>query len=207
MPYILIVEDEGGLPDTLLYALQAEGSATTWVTSPARRWRCRARQFGGSADPRRRSAGHQRLPRPAARQRRFSEVGDLPHRARCRDRPRGRRDRRRRLRGQAVQPARGGGAGQGHPLRMAPRPRRRWKRPRRAGRSRSTRSARDPLPRHPAQPHPPRVPLVADAARAASLERVFSREQLLDALGVASEAGYEQHRQPHQEPARQAAGA
>lgn len=42
MPHILIVEDEAAIADTLLYALQAEGFATTWVTSPARRWRCRS---------------------------------------------------------------------------------------------------------------------------------------------------------------------
>ncbi|MCR3858746.1 response regulator, partial [Pseudomonas aeruginosa] len=32
MPHILIVEDEAAIADTLLYALQAEGFATTWVT-------------------------------------------------------------------------------------------------------------------------------------------------------------------------------
>lgn len=31
MPHILIVEDEAAIADTLLYALQAEGFATTWV--------------------------------------------------------------------------------------------------------------------------------------------------------------------------------
>ena len=32
MPQILIVEDEAAIADTLVYALQAEGFATRWVT-------------------------------------------------------------------------------------------------------------------------------------------------------------------------------
>jgi len=32
MPHILIVEDEAAIADTLLYALQAEGFATTWLS-------------------------------------------------------------------------------------------------------------------------------------------------------------------------------
>lgn len=42
MPHILIVEDEAAIADTLLYALQAEGFATTWVTLAGERWRCRS---------------------------------------------------------------------------------------------------------------------------------------------------------------------
>lgn len=32
MPHILIVEDESAIADTLIYALQADGHSTTWVT-------------------------------------------------------------------------------------------------------------------------------------------------------------------------------
>ncbi|MBC3414370.1 two-component system response regulator CreB, partial [Pseudomonas sp. SWRI51] len=32
MPHILIVEDEAAIADTLIYALQAEGHSTVWVT-------------------------------------------------------------------------------------------------------------------------------------------------------------------------------
>lgn len=33
MPHILIVEDEASIADTLVYALQADGHSTEWVTS------------------------------------------------------------------------------------------------------------------------------------------------------------------------------
>ena len=32
MPHILIVEDEAAIADTLVYALQADGHSTEWVT-------------------------------------------------------------------------------------------------------------------------------------------------------------------------------
>ena len=32
MPHILIVEDESAIADTLVYALQADGHSTDWVT-------------------------------------------------------------------------------------------------------------------------------------------------------------------------------
>ncbi len=32
MPHILIVEDEAAIADTLIYALQADGHSTEWVT-------------------------------------------------------------------------------------------------------------------------------------------------------------------------------
>ena len=32
MPHILIVEDEAAIADTLIFALQGEGFATTWLS-------------------------------------------------------------------------------------------------------------------------------------------------------------------------------
>jgi two-component system catabolic regulation response regulator CreB len=105
MPHILIVEDEAAIADTLLYALQAEGFSTQWLSLAGEALeRLRQTPFDlvildvGLPD----ISGFE----ACKRLRRFTDVPVMFLTAGCRDRPRGGPgNRRRRLRGQAVQPA------------------------------------------------------------------------------------------------------
>ncbi len=205
MPHILIVEDEAAIADTLLYALQAEGFATTWVTLAGEAPGVAGAPAGGSADPRRRSAGHQRF-RGLQRLRRFSEVPVIFLTARDAEIDRvvgleiGADD----YVVKPFSPREVAARVKAILKRMAPRPAALEE-----GRAEQAvpgrRGARaDPLPRHPAQPHPPRVPPAADAARAARAgiqPRAVARRPRRRQRGRLRA----QHRQPHQESARQAA--
>ena len=193
MPHILIVEDEAAIADTLLYALQAEGFATTW--DPRRRGAGVAgAPAGGSADPRRRSAGHQRF-RGLQRLRRFSEVPVIFLTARDAEIDRvvgleiGADD----YVVKPFSPREVAARVKAILKRMAPRPAALEGRAERAFQvdERVRIHYRDTplnLTRH-------EFRLLQTLL--GQPERVFSREQLLDALGVASEAGYERNIDSH----------
>ena len=195
MPHILIVEDEAAIADTLLYALQAEGFATTWVTLAGEALALQERQ---PADLLILDVG---LPdisgfEACKRLRRFSEVPVIFLTARDAEIDRvvgleiGADD----YVVKPFSPREVAARVKAILKRMAPRPAA-LEGPRRAAVPGRRGARADPLPRHPLNLTRHEFRLLQTLL--GQPERVFSREQLLDALGVASEAGYERNIDSH----------